>query len=82
MFLILSFTANLLYDLIIYTTQRKKLTGRMGVWNLQCLGFSREMAAARTDSLPLNIHLSGSRLMTPAINTQKNKYCLEQFTGT
>lgn len=80
MFLILSFTANLLYDLIIRTTQQqqKKRTGRTGVWNLQCLGFSREMAAARTDSLPLNIHLSGSRLRTPAIN--KHKSCQEQFT--
>lgn len=49
----------------------KKRTGRTGVWNLQCPGFSREMAAARTDSLPLNIHLSGSRLRTPAINIHK-----------
>ncbi len=47
----------------------KKRTGRTGVWNLQCLGFSRETAAARPDSPPRSIHLSGSRLMTPASKT-------------
>ncbi len=68
----------------------KKRTGRTGVWSLQCLGFSREPAAARTDSPPLSIHRSESRLMTPAIKTHTgtmitvtwlylNQYTVKQF---
>lgn len=58
-----------IWSVHLYNT--KKRTGRTGVWNLQCLGFSHETAAARIDSPPLNIHLSGSRLMTPTINTHR-----------